>query len=133
MKKTFSIICLIALLSVSGKVFPAIDSTTLNSSSITGNTVLSRTTTYIMKGFNYVQNGATLVIEAGTKIYGDFNSKGTLIIQRGGKIYANGSAGDPIVFTSQKPSGQRAAGDWGGIIILASSGLNTRSGADSAA
>ena len=132
MKKTFSIICLILLILISGKVFSAIDSTTLNSSSITSNIVLNRTTTYIMKGFNYVQNGATLVIEAGTKIYGDFNSKGTLIIQRGGKIFANGNANDPILFTSQRPAGLRAAGDWGGIIILGRSGINTASGADSA-
>jgi hypothetical protein len=132
MKKTLSIICLIVLLSISGIVFPAIDSTTLNSSSITSNTTLFRSTTYYMKGFNYVQNGATLTIEAGTKIFGDFNTKGTLIIQRGAKIFANGNAGDPIVFTSQKPAGQRAAGDWGGVIILGRSGINTATGADSA-
>ncbi len=132
MKTKIAIICMTLLMSYAKVTHSAIDSTTLNSSSITGNTVLSRTTTYYMKGFNYVQNGATLVIEAGTKIYGDFNSKGTLIIQRGGKIFANGNAGDPIVFTSQKPAGQRSAGDWGGIIILGRSGINTASGADSA-
>ena len=132
MKTKIAVICMTLLLSYAKVTHSAIDSTTLNSSSITGNTVLSRTTTYYMKGFNYVQNGATLVIEAGTKIYGDFNSKGTLIIQRGGKIFANGNAGDPIVFTSQKPAGQRSAGDWGGIIILGRSGINTASGADSA-
>ena len=132
MKTKIAVICMTLLLSYAKVTHSAIDSTTLNSSSITGNTVLSRTTTYYMKGFNYVQNGAALVIEAGTKIYGDFNSKGTLIIQRGGKIFANGNAGDPIVFTSQKPAGQRSAGDWGGIIILGRSGINTASGADSA-
>lgn len=132
MKTKIAVICMTLLLSYAKVTHSAIDSTTLNSSSITGNTVLSRTTTYYMKGFNYVQNGATLIIEAGTKIYGDFNSKGTLIIQRGGKIFANGNAGDPIVFTSQKPAGQRSAGDWGGIIILGRSGINTASGADSA-
>ena len=132
MNKLISFICLTMLLSYSGKAFSAIDSTTLNSSSITSNTLLSRSNSYYMKGFNYVQNGATLVIEAGTKIFGDFNTKGTLIIQRGGKIYANGNANDPILFTSQKPAGQRAAGDWGGIIILGRSGINTASGADSA-
>ena len=132
MKKAITLFFLIILISSSGKAFSAIDSTTLNSSSITGNTVLNRSTTYYLKGFNYVQNGAVLVIEAGTKIYGDFNTKGTLIIQRGGKIFANGNANDPIVFTSQKPAGLRAAGDWGGIIILGRSGINTASGADSA-
>ena len=132
MKKAITLFFLIILISSSGKAFSAIDSTTLNSSSITGNTVLNRSTTYYLKGFNYVQNGAVLVIEAGTKIYGDFNTKGTLIIQRGGKIFANGNANDPIVFTSQKPAGLRAAGDWGGIIILGRSGINTASGSDSA-
>ena len=132
MKKAISLFILVILTSSSGKAISAIDSTTLNSSSITGNTVLSRSTTYYLKGFNYVQNGATLVIEAGTKIYGDFNTKGTLIIQRGGKVFANGNASDPIIFTSQKPAGLRAAGDWGGIIILGRSGINTASGADSA-
>ena len=132
MKKITTLICLIVFLSISGNVFSAVDSTTLNSSSITGNTTLLRTNTYYMKGFNYIQSGATLVIEPGTKIYGDFESKGTLIIQRGAKIYANANAGDPIVFTSEKPAGQRAAGDWGGIIILGRSAINTSTGSDSA-
>ena len=118
MKTKIAIICMTLLLSYAKVTHSAIDSTTLNSSSITGNTVLNRSTTYYLKGFNYVQKGAVLVIEPGTKIYGDFNTKGTLIIQRGGKIFANGNANDPLVFTSQKPAGQRAAGDWGGIIIL---------------
>ncbi|MCB0726023.1 MAG: T9SS type A sorting domain-containing protein [Ignavibacteriae bacterium] len=132
MKKIISLFFLIIAFSFSGNVYSQVDSTTLNSSSITSNTTLSRTTTYIMKGFNYIQSGATLTIEPGTKIYGDFETKGTLIIQRGAKIYANASANDPIVFTSEKPAGQRAAGDWGGIIILGRSAINTSTGADSA-
>lgn len=109
-----------------------VDSTTLNSSSITGNVVLVKTTKYLMKGFNYVQNGGTITIPAGTVIMGEFNSKGTLIIQRGGKIFANGTPDAPVVFTSQKPVGQRSAGDWGGIILLGRAPINTSSGADSA-
>lgn len=132
MKTKIAIICMTILLSFAKEIFSAIDSTTLNSSSITSNITLNRSTTYYLKGFNYIQNGATLTIEAGTKIFGDFDTKGTLIIQRGGKIYANGNANDPILFTSRKPAGQRSAGDWGGIIILGRSGINTASGADSA-
>lgn len=132
MNKNLLIICLIITTLFTGKAFSAIDSTTLNSSSITSNITLNRSTTYYLKGFNYVQSGATLTIEPGTKIFGDYISKGTLIIQRGGKIYANGNANDPILFTSQRPAGQRAAGDWGGIIILGRSGINTATGADSA-
>ncbi|HRF64482.1 MAG TPA: T9SS type A sorting domain-containing protein [Ignavibacteria bacterium] len=109
-----------------------IDSTTLNSASITSNTTLNASTRYLMKGNNNVKNGATLIIQPGTIILGDFESKGTLIVERGGKIFANGSANQPIVFTSEKPAGNRNPGDWGGIIILGRSGINTASGSDSA-
>lgn len=108
------------------------DSTTLNSSSITFNLVLSKTTVYLMKGFNYVENGASITIPEGTVILGDFETKGTLIIKRGGKIFANGTPDAPVVFTSERPAGLRAPGDWGGVIILGRSGINTVTGADSA-
>ncbi|MEO8665686.1 MAG: T9SS C-terminal target domain-containing protein, partial [Ignavibacteria bacterium] len=133
MKTIFSYLCLVMLaLSFSNRSFSLTDSTTLSSSSITSTVTLNRSTSYVMKGFNNVKNGGTIIIEAGTKIYGDFDTKGTLIIERGGKIYANGNANDPIVFTSRKPIGQRNAGDWGGIIILGRAGINTATGADSA-
>jgi Secretion system C-terminal sorting domain len=133
MKLLFSIICVIMLsLSFFQKSDAATDSTTLNSSSINSTVTLHRSTTYYMKGFNYVNNGAVLIIEAGTKIFGDYDTKGTLIIQRGGKIIADANAGDPILFTSRQPAGQRSAGDWGGVIILGRSGINTVTGADSA-
>ena len=96
MKAKFLILCFAVIIMISKHTYSAVDSTTLNSSNITANTTLSRSVTYIMKGYNYVKPGATLVIEAGTKIFGDFNTKGTLIIDRGGKIYANGNAADPI-------------------------------------
>jgi len=130
--KTLLTLIVILLLFSTANVYSQVDSTTLNSSSITSNITLSRSITYLMKGFNYVQSGATITIEAGTKIFGDFNTTGTLIIQRGGKIYANGQVNDPILFTSNKPAGQRKTGDWGGIIILGRSGINTSTGVDSA-
>jgi len=132
MKANIFILCFAIILIISKQSFSQIDSTTLNSSNITNNITLNRSTTYLLKGFNYIKSGATITIESGTKIFGDFNTKGTLIIERGAKIYANASAGDPIVFTSRQPIGQRRAGDWGGIIILGRSGINTATGVDSA-
>ena len=79
---------------------------------------------YLLKGFVYVMEGATLNIEAGTIIKGDKASKGTLIIERGGKIMAEGTAQRPIVFTSAEAKGARKAGDWGGIIILGKAPIN---------
>lgn len=72
---------------------------------------------YLLSGFVYVKNNATLTIEPGTLIKGVSNTKATLIIERGSKIMAAGTAEKPIVFTSDKPAGQRATGDWGGVVI----------------
>ncbi len=121
-------ICLI----FQSNVFSQIDSTTLNSSSITTTVWLHSNTRYIMKGFNYVRNGGTLAIEPGTVILGDTTTKGTLIIERGGKLFADGTVNQPIVFTSRLEPGQRKTGNWGGIVVCGRSGINTVSGADSA-
>lgn len=84
---------------------------------ITANTTWTSNNKYLLKGFIYVEDGATLTIEPGTIIKGDKPTKGTLIVKRGGKIIADGTASQPIVFTSNQPAGQRDYGDWGGIII----------------
>ncbi len=73
---------------------------------------------YLIKGFVYVEEGATLNIEAGTIIKGDKVSKGTLIVKPGAKILAIGTKDLPIVFTSNQAKGSRNYGDWGGLIVL---------------
>ena len=80
--------------------------------------------TYILKGYVYVVDGATITFEAGSVIKSDVTEKGALIIERGAKIIASGTASNPIVFTSGKPVDQRAPGDWGGIIILGKAPTN---------
>jgi hypothetical protein len=82
-----------------------------------GNYTFEASKKYKLNGYVRVENGGALTIEAGTIIYGDFQTRGTLIIQRGGKIYANGTAEAPIVFTSYAAKGQRAPGQWGGVVI----------------
>ncbi|MDP1889497.1 MAG: fibronectin type III domain-containing protein [Gemmatimonadaceae bacterium] len=99
---------------------------------ITGDITTSRTlyadTTYTLKGFIHVANGATLTIQPGTTIKGDFNTLGSsLFILRGAKIQAVGTAAAPIVMTSSRAVGQRQTGDWGGLIIVGN-GLINRSG-----
>lgn len=79
---------------------------------------------YVLKGYVYVTDGATLTFEAGSVIQSDITEKGALIIERGGKLIADGKANNPIVFTSGKPVGQRAPGDWGGIILLGKAPTN---------
>ena len=92
---------------------------------ITANRTLSSDTTYTLKGFIHVTNGATLTIRPGTTIKGDFNTLGSsLFIMRGAKIDAQGAADAPIVFTSSRPAGQRQPGDWGGILIIGNAPIN---------
>lgn len=92
-----------------------------NVNTVEGNSDVSYTFTndkvWLLKNFVYVESGATLTIQPGTIIKGDKDTKGTLIIKRGAKIMAEGTASQPIVFTSNQAIGSRAAGDWGGVII----------------
>lgn len=73
--------------------------------------------TYLLKGWVYICDGATLTIEPGTVIKGDKGTKAALIAERGGRLVAQGTAAEPIVFTSAQPAGERRPGDWGGIIL----------------
>jgi len=92
---------------------------------ITTNTTWHRDTTYTLSGFVHVANGATLTIEAGTTIKGDYNTVGSsLFVLRGAKIMAIGTAALPTVFTSSQPAGQRRPGDWGGLIIVGNAVIN---------
>jgi hypothetical protein len=95
---------------------------------ITANRTLYADTAYTLKGFIHVTNGATLTIQPGTTIKGDFNTLGSsLFIMRGAKINAVGTADAPIVFTSSRAAGSRQPGDWGGLILVGNAPSN-RSG-----
>lgn len=91
---------------------------------------LSKDTIYTIVGFYLIQPGTKLVIPAGTRLEGDFESKGAIITVRGtatrasGQIIADGTAAEPIIFTSERPVGQRARGDWGGIVLSGLADLN---------
>jgi len=89
------------------------------------NRTLSKDTIYILTGIYTVDSTYTLTIEPGTLVLGD--TVATLIIARGGKIVAQGEKYAPIVFAPNKPRGQRAPGDWGGIIILGNAPTNRSS------
>jgi hypothetical protein len=86
------------------------------SADITTNTTWSGV--ILLQNKVYVKNNATLTIAPGTIIRGDKNTQGTLIITRGAKINAAGTASNPIIFTSNESVGNRAEGDWGGIVLL---------------
>ncbi|MEL6590219.1 MAG: hypothetical protein AAFQ68_09070, partial [Bacteroidota bacterium] len=93
---------------------------------------------YFLDGRVYVAPGATLTIDPGVVIKGKSDSDptvvGVLVVQAGAKIEAVGTLTDPIIFTSEldsvalnndAPTGQNAAGLWGGVVILGKACLNT--------
>lgn len=85
---------------------------------------LTRDNTYQLMGTVYLTNNAVLTIEPGTVIRGDKESCGTLVITKGSKIMAEGTATNPIIFTSNNNISERRPGDWGGIVILGEAPIN---------
>jgi PKD repeat protein len=97
---------------------------TILAGEITSNTTWYADTIYTLDGYVYVKNNATLTIQPGTLIKANAANKSSLIITRNAMINAAGTPTAPIVFTSSKPKGQRATGDWGGVIILGKAPIN---------
>jgi predicted small secreted protein len=86
---------------------------------IAANRTLAADSQYVLRRVAKVMSGATLTIQPGTLILGDVNSPPSLLlVGRGARIIAEGTAANPIVFTSSRPFGERLAGDWGGIAIV---------------
>jgi hypothetical protein len=93
---------------------------------ITESRTLTADKTWLLKGLVSVKPGATLTIEKGTVIKGDNASKAILLIEAGAKIDAVGTPDEPIVFTSQAAEGEKAPGDWGGLILLGRAPINVK-------
>ncbi len=89
---------------------------------ISENTTLIKSEVYLLLGNVFVNNGATLTIEPGTVIMGDYKSNGSLTVTKGAKIVASGLQTDPIVFTSNRTV--KRAGDWGGVVLLGEAPTN---------
>lgn len=102
-------------------VYPA--ATTTISSNITTNTTWTSGNTYLLVGNIAVTSGNVLTIQPGTIIRGDKTSKACLIIAAGAQINAQGTATNPIVFTSNEDS--RLPADWGGVVLLGNGIVNT--------
>ncbi|NJM78627.1 MAG: hypothetical protein HC854_01515 [Flavobacterium sp.] len=92
---------------------------------IASDLTLSNLETYNLVGEVYVTNNAKLTIEPGTVIRASSSEYSALIITKGSKLIAEGQVINPIVFTSDKPTGERKPADWGGIFILGNAPVNT--------
>ncbi len=79
---------------------------------------LNADTKYSLTGSYIVNNGATLTIEAGTKISADKGGTDVYIaVLQGGKIDIQGTADNPVVMSSVNAS----PADWGGLTICGKS------------
>jgi hypothetical protein len=86
---------------------------------ITGAFTATADKVWTLNDYVVVEDGGELTIEPCTRIEGAAaGNPGTLFIARGAKIFANGTATHPILFTSEASAPNRAAGQWGGVVLL---------------
>lgn len=81
---------------------------------------------YRLVGIVRVLAGATLTVAPGVVVRGDPATRGTLVVSRGGQLVADGTAEQPISFTSAAAT--PAPGDWGGVLLLGRAPTNSRAG-----
>lgn len=98
------------------------EATQILTGDITQDTKLSKKYVYLLLGSVFVANNATLTIEPGTVIIGDYATRASLTISKGSKIIADGTETDPIIFTSNRSL--KREGDWGGLIVLGDAPTN---------
>lgn len=85
------------------------------SGDIVTNVTLDAEVEYLLNGTLRVKSGGKLTIPAGTVIKAQKGFSSYLLVEQGGQIFAEGTAANPIVFTSAEA--QPKVQDWGGIII----------------
>jgi Secretion system C-terminal sorting domain len=129
-KLTLTLCAVLSVLSMLAQPVKLINS----SAAGVGTTTWDKDTVYQIKGFVFVNPGQVLTIQAGTVVKADTGS-GTnataFIVARGGKVVANGTAQEPIIFTSilenfSDPFAlDEKGGLWGGVIILGNAAINT--------
>lgn len=132
MKKLLALLALVTVFSctkeLGGEDGPInVPSSTVLNGNINTTITLTSDKVWTLKGYVYVTDGAKIIIQPGTTIVSDIAEKGALCIERGAQIIAEGTATKPIIFTSGKPAGERAPGDWGGIVILGRAKTNRSS------
>ena len=105
-----------------------IDEVVTVSGSITEDTVWTNNNVYLLNSAPVYVGGnpitgspaptpTNLYIEPGTVILGSTDNQGTLVVIQDSKIFATGTPSLPIIFSSVQPLGDRAAGDWGGLVL----------------
>ncbi|EMY71702.1 hypothetical protein [Leptospira vanthielii] len=82
----------------------------------------------LLQGTVFVESGVTINVAPGTAIFGQRGS--SIFFKRGSKLVANGTAADPICWSSASSLGSRFPGDWGGIVTIGDSGATRGSNSE---
>lgn len=94
--------------------------------------LLVETGNYNLRGAVTVKDGATLTIQPGTTFTVSAADQAAgvnlVFVEQGGKIMAEGTATQPIVFTSENKNAEGGDGDWGGIGIHGRAEMNAPGG-----
>ncbi|MBT8327784.1 MAG: hypothetical protein KJP21_08670, partial [Bacteroidia bacterium] len=113
-----------------------------HSGAITADETWTADQIHYIKGRCWVENGATLTINPGTIIKGRTGTEANaaaLIIARGSDLIAEGSANQPIIFTSELDNieigqitgtnlDENDRGKWGGLIMLGAAKISAEDG-----
>ena len=79
---------------------------------------------YIVNGPILMAAGTTLTVPAGMTVKAaPVGVNAYIAIQQGARIIANGTANNPIVFTSNAAT--PSTGDWGGLVVCGSASINS--------
>lgn len=96
----------------------------LTSRHITENTKWSSAKKILISGRIYIDSNVTLTIDAGTLIQGLVSTNAAIIVKRGAQIFIQGTAAQPVVFTSSALPDWRNPGDIGGFLLCGSAPVN---------
>jgi hypothetical protein len=98
---------------------------TIKGSFLNTNLALTASNSYVLEGDVRIgadnDQASTLTLEPGVTVYGAAGAY--LVIMRGSKILANGTDGNPVVFTSLQRDNLRP-GLWGGLVINGNARIN---------
>ncbi len=86
-----------------------------------GDVTLDPAVVYKLTGSLTIEDGAKLIIPAGTVIEGTVGTS-YIAVAQGGKIFVNGTAQKPVVMTSG--AAMKAPGQWGGLVICGKAPIN---------
>lgn len=92
-----------------------VDPTNFKGTITEGTVTLNANVVYNLTGALVVEQGAKLVIPAGTVIKASGGTSAYIAVAQGAQIYVDGTANKPVIMTSAKAN--PAPADWGGLVI----------------